>query len=147
MIDCDLDYPVADCRDSSEMNQYLEYLVERKLLKEYVDQDGESFAGYSPTIDGWQAIEPTLIASSEPGRCFVAMDFDPALGDVYQLGIKPAVEACGIKCICLRDPPIRPSGITDRILSEIRLAQFVVADFTNQNHGVYFEAGFAKGLG
>jgi nucleoside 2-deoxyribosyltransferase len=38
-------------------------------------------------------------------------------------------------------------GITDRILSEIRLAQFVVADFTGQRGGVYFEAGFARGLG
>jgi nucleoside 2-deoxyribosyltransferase len=38
-------------------------------------------------------------------------------------------------------------GITDRILSEIRLAQFVVADFTGQRRGVYFEAGFARGLG
>ncbi len=38
-------------------------------------------------------------------------------------------------------------GITDRIMSEIRLAQFVVADFTGQRGGVYFEAGFARGLG
>ena len=40
-----------------------------------------------------------------------------------------------------------PTGITDRILSEIRLAGFVVAGFTGQNQGVYFEAGFARGLG
>ena len=33
------------------------------------------------------------------------------------------------------------------ILLEIRRAQFIVADFTGQKGGVYFEAGFAKGLG
>jgi nucleoside 2-deoxyribosyltransferase len=38
-------------------------------------------------------------------------------------------------------------GITDRILAEIRRAEFVVADFTGQRGGVYFEAGFARGLG
>ena len=102
--DCHLDYPVADCIDASEMNQYVEYLVERKLLKEYASQDGESFGGYSPTIEGWQTVEPPLTAGSEPNRCFVAMDFHPALGQVYQIGIKPAVESCGMKCVCLRDP-------------------------------------------
>jgi nucleoside 2-deoxyribosyltransferase len=30
---------------------------------------------------------------------------------------------------------------------EIRKAQFLVADFTGQKGGVYFEAGFALGLG
>ena len=38
-------------------------------------------------------------------------------------------------------------GISDRILAEIRLAEFVVADFTGQRQSVYFEAGFARGLG
>jgi nucleoside 2-deoxyribosyltransferase len=33
------------------------------------------------------------------------------------------------------------------MLAEIRLAQFVVADFTFQRGNVYSEAGFAMGLG
>jgi nucleoside 2-deoxyribosyltransferase len=37
--------------------------------------------------------------------------------------------------------------ICDRILAEIRLAQVVVADFTGQRSGVFFEAGYALGLG
>jgi nucleoside 2-deoxyribosyltransferase len=32
-------------------------------------------------------------------------------------------------------------------LSEIRRSRFVVADFTGHRGGVYFEAGFAMGLG
>ena len=36
--------------------------------------------------------------------------------------------------------------INDRILAEIRKAQIVVADFTGQRSGVYFEAGFALAL-
>jgi len=38
-------------------------------------------------------------------------------------------------------------NIVDRIIAEIRTCQFMVADFTGQKAGVYFEAGFAKGLG
>ncbi|MDH3514509.1 MAG: nucleoside 2-deoxyribosyltransferase, partial [Gammaproteobacteria bacterium] len=37
--------------------------------------------------------------------------------------------------------------INDRIIAEIRKSRFVVADFTGNRGGVYFEAGFALGLG
>ena len=37
--------------------------------------------------------------------------------------------------------------IPDEIMAEIRNSQFVVADFTGQRKGVYYEAGFAMGLG
>ena len=38
-------------------------------------------------------------------------------------------------------------NINDKILADISRAQFVVADFTHHPNGVYFEAGFALGLG
>ncbi|MGD2109810.1 MAG: hypothetical protein PVI86_10495 [Phycisphaerae bacterium] len=37
--------------------------------------------------------------------------------------------------------------IIDRIITDIRKAPFVVADLRNNNQGVYYEAGFAQGLG
>ena len=37
-------------------------------------------------------------------------------------------------------------NINDKMLADIRRAQFVVADFTHHPNGVYFEAGFALGL-
>jgi len=37
--------------------------------------------------------------------------------------------------------------ICDVIVAEIRKSSFLVADFTGDRGGVYFEAGFAKGLG
>jgi nucleoside 2-deoxyribosyltransferase len=37
--------------------------------------------------------------------------------------------------------------IDDEILSKIRQSKFLVADFTGQRLGVYFEAGFMLGLG
>ena len=35
----------------------------------------------------------------------------------------------------------------DKVLGDIRLSPFVVADFTEHRNGVYLEAGFARGLG
>ncbi len=37
--------------------------------------------------------------------------------------------------------------ICDEIIAEIRRSRFVVAEFTGQRNGVYYEAGFAAGLG
>ena len=37
--------------------------------------------------------------------------------------------------------------ICDKIVAEIRTCQFLVADVTRQRQNVYFEAGFAMGLG
>ena len=36
--------------------------------------------------------------------------------------------------------------ICDAIIAEIRRSRFVVADFTGQQSGVFFEAGYALGL-
>ena len=38
-------------------------------------------------------------------------------------------------------------GITDEIMAQIKRSRFVVADYTAQRKSVYFEAGFALGLG
>jgi hypothetical protein len=38
-------------------------------------------------------------------------------------------------------------GIADEIMAQIRRSRFVVPDYTGQVNGVYFEAGFALGLG
>lgn len=35
----------------------------------------------------------------------------------------------------------------DQIIAEIRRSKFLIADFTGHRGGVYFEAGFALGLG
>lgn len=37
--------------------------------------------------------------------------------------------------------------INDAIISNIRSCKFCIADFTLHKHGVYFESGFALGLG
>jgi len=37
--------------------------------------------------------------------------------------------------------------IDDEIIASIKQSRFVIADFTHNNHNVYYEAGFADGLG
>jgi nucleoside 2-deoxyribosyltransferase len=80
-------------------------------------------------------------------QVFVAMHFDPLLADVYEKGIKTAIEEdCGYKSFRV-DREQHNEDINDKIIAEMRKSKFMVADFTDNRPGVYFEAGFMMGLG
>ena len=139
-----LDYPLADCLDTNELDVYVQYLAHKGLIS-FAGGPGDEPA-YQPTIDGWQALEPMLRPGGEPGRCFVAMWFDDSMDMVYSEGMAPAVADAGFTSYRVKEDPIN-KGVSDHILAEIRRAQFVVADFTGQRQSVYYEAGFAQGIG
>ena len=105
-------------------------------------------SGFCIQTDGWRRIGELARTSAggEP-QAFVAMWFDPSTDNIYEHGIEPAIEEdCGIKCIRI-DNKEHNNKICDEIVAEIRRSTFLVADFTGQRPGVYFEAGFARGLG
>ena len=67
-------------------------------------------------------------------------------GRMHDLGIYPALVDAGYRPFRI-DREEHNDRIDDRILSEIRRSGLLIADFTGHRAGVYFEAGFAKGLG
>jgi hypothetical protein len=117
---------------------------------------------------GWQQIEKwrgrDLLAQSK--QAFIAMWFSSEMNPVYKEGIEPAVKGAGYEPRRI-DFVEHNNDICDEIVAEIRKSRFVVADFTaglckkcpdcgesetcrakaRQRGGVYFEAGFALGLG
>jgi len=79
-------------------------------------------------------------------QAFVAMWFDPQTDGAYYHGIEPAVKACGFNPRRI-DIKEHNNKICDEIIAEIRRSRFLIADCTGQRPGVYYEAGFAQGLG
>ena len=87
---------------------------------------------------------------------FVAMWFDKSMEEAYLSGIAPAVNQAGYSPLRIDKQPHFLGDVTDRIMAEIQQSRFVVADFTcchsgseaqgNARGGVYYEAGFARGL-
>jgi hypothetical protein len=142
-VDLNLDYPLVDASSHEEMRYLLDYLVERQYLSSFGETGGPSCW---VTVPGWEHLEPPAGGGGIPGRCFVAMSFHSSLNDAYDLGISAAIKDCGFDPIRI-DRVHHNEKICDKILAEIRLAQFIVADFTHHRGGVYFEAGFAMGLG
>ncbi len=74
------------------------------------------------------------------------MWFGPSVQLAYEVGITPAIEEAGFRPVRL-DRKEYNNDIADEIIAEIRNSEFVVADFTGQRPNVYYEAGFARGLG
>jgi nucleoside 2-deoxyribosyltransferase len=95
---------------------------------------------------GWKRISELTKAVADSQQAFVAMWFSGEMDPFYRKGIKPAVEDSGYKVQRI-DEKEHINDVRDEIMAEIRRSRFVVADFTGQRGGVYFEAGFAQGLG
>jgi hypothetical protein len=96
---------------------------------------------------GWNRVyELEKGTNPESNQAFIAMWFDTEMDKVAESGFKRAIREAGFEPIRVDDRE-HNDKIDDRIISEIRRSRFVVCDFTGHRGGVYFEAGFAMGLG
>lgn len=134
------DYPMALARDESEFVGVLHFAQEL----DYGEVTGSSALRLKPA--GWRRLAELRSGDVIPGSAFVAMGLTPELEAAFNEGIKPALEACGFHAI--RVDLIQHNGkIDDRIVASIRRSALVVADFSGHRQNVYFEAGFALGIG
>jgi len=147
----ELDWVVAHAEDEDSW----EFIIKQLLDDKYVEIRG----GISPgaLLDNALRITPkgwNRVADIERGaaallykQAFVAMWFNDSMNAAWETGFKPGIEeGTGIKSLRV-DLKEHNDKICDVIISEIKKSSFLVADFTGDRGGVYFEAGFAKGLG
>lgn len=106
---------------------------------------GSSYNGYSLSLSGIERINSLKIKENND-QCFVAMRFCDEMDFLFEEAIYPGCLAAGYNAI-KADKIKHTNYITNEIISNIRKSKFVIADFTYQNRGVYYEAGFATGLG
>ena len=104
---------------------------------------------FAVTIDGYSHIED-LETNVNSSQAFVAMWFDNSMSDCFEKAIEPAIRQAGYEPMRI-DQKEYINKIDDEIIAEIRRSRFLVADFTQgpdgARGGVYYEAGFAHGLG
>jgi len=101
---------------------------------------------YYLTIYGLQYTESLLASNTNSTTAFIAMRFTNKMRGVRDEAIKPAALACGFDAFTV-DEEEYLGDVTDRIITGIKTCRFMIADFTDNNLGVYYEAGYAKGLG
>lgn len=97
------------------------------------------------TIEGYMAADKLTAKRGRSEEVFVAMSFSPEMTTAYERGLRVGIEHAGYVPIRV-DRTEHVNRIDDEIVARIRSSAFVVADFTEQKSGVYFEAGFALGL-
>jgi hypothetical protein len=85
---------------------------------------------------------------TQKNYAFIAMAMDsknPELEDILD-AIKEGAFRCGVQAERADDLQSN-ERITDRILESIRRAEYVIVDLTYSKPNVYYEAGYAQGLG
>ncbi len=143
------DYSICFAKDFKEFTYYLDHLKEKGLIS--LQNENGNQRTYQLTIKGFDYLSNLQDFNIHSNKCFVAMSFTPEYEKLYAKAIKPAIEKAKYMPIRIdevnsKNPDIE-LNIDDRLIAEIRMSRFMVADFTGQSLNVYYEAGFAYGLG
>ena len=132
-----------------EIRFFIDYLAEQGWIVVTSGGGGGGWAQVTVTIKGYSHIADVAV-SRDLSQAFVAMWFSDEMKEPYEKGIEPAIKQLGYDPLKINDKP-DVDKIDDEIIGEIRRSRFLVADFTHGSKGprggVYYEAGFAYGLG
>jgi hypothetical protein len=100
---------------------------------------------------GWFRLDELHRKEVKSSQAFVAMWFNKATQEPYTNGLYKAIYDSGYEARRVDQQHHHLNKVDDEIIAEIRRSRFLVADFTcepgNVRGGVYFEAGYANGLG
>lgn len=138
------DYPIAYAKNMDEFDFYKKKATEIGYLERDTTKDGS--IDYRLTLKGWERVDELRKKTPESRQAFVAMRFSDEMKKVYKEAIEPAISDTGYKPMNLAFLE-HNEKIDDKIIAEIRKSGLLVADLTENNQGVYFEAGLAMGLG
>lgn len=130
---------VAWAASSSELN----YLLQAYLCEETAYLKSEH--GFVISPKGWAHLESIRQGNPTSQIGFIAMWFKDEVNDAWK-AIDQGIRASGYESLRI-DQKQHNNKIDDEIVAGIRRSKFLVADFTGQRGGVYFEAGLAMGLG
>lgn len=144
----DRDYPLAWAENEDELIYYLQSLMERNFI---VTTKGHPVISkildsVKITAAGWDFLDKNEKVGTISKQVFVAMSFSSELNSIWTDAIKKAIENAGYSPYRIGVKP-HADRIDTKIMAEIRNSRFLVADVTEQRQGVYFEAGYALGLG
>ena len=123
----------------------LRFMITEVLVDEMQLIKSSGSSSYSINAKGFLYLEGRRETFSSIGFC--AMWFNPDVKPLWLEAIEPAIREAGYEPLRLDESKEYNNRVDDEIMASIRASRFVVADFTGNRGGVYYEAGFAHGLG
>jgi Nucleoside 2-deoxyribosyltransferase len=135
-----IQYSLACARDGKEFQYFIKGLIQQG--------DIDSTPGQlEMRAQGWRRVaELTRQGGINSKSAFVAMKFNEEMLDFWKTAFEPAIKRTQFEPK-LANNPAHNEQIDAHIIAELRLCRFVVADVTFASPGVYFEAGYALGMG
>lgn len=106
---------------------------------------GPRYLRYVIAPKGWAFLDSLRQPNPQSHVGFIAMWFDESVSATWG-AIDDAIRKAGYSPLRI-DQKQHNNKIDDEIVAAIRRSRFLVADFTGQRGGVYFESGLAMGLG
>lgn len=143
-----LDYTLFYGEHSDYAAETIDYMIRQMATRGWIEQIESSpiLWSFIVSVNGWDKIyELETRIGVRSRKVFIAMAFDPSLKQASDK-IHAAIQSAGYEPYRVDDEE-HNEAITDKIIAGIRASKFVVSDFTGQRNGVYYEAGFARGLG
>ncbi|MFC1556367.1 hypothetical protein ACFL5L_00105 [candidate division KSB1 bacterium] len=140
------DYPLAFAKNPKEFQRFIIILSEKLQWVEFKRLSG-GIDTYLLTEKGWERIKELRTKRIETNQIFVAMKLNDAeLEQAWEHGYK-LVENDTNYIPFRVDLKEDNERIDDEIIAGIKNSCCLVADATYNNSNVFYEAGFAKGLG
>lgn len=145
------DYPLYYCKEPAEVIAVLTLLFKEGFT--FAPDSINPHNDLSITAKGYQKLREIMRPNLDSRMCFVAMWFSSEMKDIFEKAIKPAIEFLEPGETIPRYQAVKIDNvehindINDEIIAQIRRSRFMVCDLTGYRGGVYFEAGFAYGLG
>lgn len=143
VLDHTFDRSITFSPRGDEFRSLVNYLHNEKIL--LPKNDPAKGDGQELSMLGWRRYRELQKTAANEKQCFIAMNFDDAYDPILQK-IKEAVLECKLEPYCVKGLQSNDQ-ITDLIIAGIKKSKFLVADFSGNRPSVYYEAGFAKGLG
>jgi nucleoside 2-deoxyribosyltransferase len=133
--------------NESECIQTYGYFVQEEFLLRIGNVDIHGNTRFRFTHNGLNELDRLTREENQSNYAFVAMSFSEGTEKIRAAIVK-AIESAGFDALVVDEVRTESDRtIPDKIFASIRQSRFCVADFTQQKRGVYFEAGFAVGLG
>jgi len=124
--------------------QYFAVQARRQELSDQATADVERLELRKQTAEEFKALSGAAQDAGVQSKMF-GVFHDAGYKGMYGV-IEPATRAAGYEPLRI-DSKQHNGKIDDEIMASIRASRFVVSDFTGNRGGVYYEAGFAHGLG
>ena len=135
------------------------YIGEKKLVKENIEEQNEYIRGYldeqkfakreynqlTLLPKGYERVYELQKNQSNSKQVFIAIAFSDDMKEVQE-AIENGIYKAGYLPIAMNKNE-HNNQIVPEILYQIKQSKFVVAEFSTNNNGAYYEAGYSSGLG